>query len=229
MRDYTYISLDLGQDLDSWGVAEERPTGSRPKVTLIRSTGGEFFVFKRPKDRREHQIWSELLGSYIAGDLLGRDVQNVGKLLVAGAADIDLVDARWPRPVAKFLCIGLERCFPGGSARQSSLQCIVSATRRTVSASTSSGNAEIWPGTVPTFDSVLRMSEPGANAATTAVRASKTEVADELSTTQTTGTVTVGSLTTGRDRLLEAARRRMEGTDNIRVEMHSKGRPAALA
>ena len=78
MPDYRYISLDPAQDLDSWGLAEERPTGSRPKVTLIRSTDDQYFVFKRPKVRREHQIWSELLGSYIAGDLLGWDVQHVG-------------------------------------------------------------------------------------------------------------------------------------------------------
>ena len=78
MREYTSISLKVEWDLDSWGVAEERPTGSRPKVTLIRNADGQFFIFKRPKDRREHQIWSELLGSYVAGDLLGWDVQHVG-------------------------------------------------------------------------------------------------------------------------------------------------------
>lgn len=78
MQNYSYVSLDLQQDLDVWGVAEERPTGSRPKVTLIRNGDGQFFIFKQPKRHREHQIWSELLSSYIAGDLLRWEVQHAG-------------------------------------------------------------------------------------------------------------------------------------------------------
>ena len=78
MPDYSYVSLDLERDLDAWGVAEERPTGSRPKVTLIRNGDGQFFIFKQPKRHREHQIWSELLSSYIAGDLLRWEVQHAG-------------------------------------------------------------------------------------------------------------------------------------------------------
>ena len=78
MQDYSHVSLDLEQGLDAWGVAEERPTGSRPKVTLIRERDGQFFIFKQPKRQREHQIWSELVSSYVAGDLLGWDVQRAG-------------------------------------------------------------------------------------------------------------------------------------------------------
>ena len=78
MSNFTHISLEIETDLDSWDVVEERPpTGSRAKLTLNRVTDGQHFVFKLPNQRREHQIWSELLGSYIAGDLLGWDVQHV--------------------------------------------------------------------------------------------------------------------------------------------------------
>ena len=72
---FTHISLEVEGNLDTWEVAEERPTGSRQKLTLIRD--GAHFIFKYPKSQREHQIWSELLGSFIAGDLLGWEVQHV--------------------------------------------------------------------------------------------------------------------------------------------------------
>ena len=77
MKDFTHISLDVIDDLDEWDiVVEQPPSGSRPKRTLERKSDRQLFVFKRPRYRREHQIWSELLGSFIAGDLLGWDVQH---------------------------------------------------------------------------------------------------------------------------------------------------------
>ena len=77
MNDFTHISLEVVDDLDEWDVVEERPpTGSRSKRTLDRKSDGQLFIFKWPKHRREHQIWSELLGSFIAGDMLGWDVQH---------------------------------------------------------------------------------------------------------------------------------------------------------
>lgn len=77
MNDFTHISLDVEHDFDNWEVAYERPTGSRAKLTLIRNSDNQHFIFKLPKEHREHQIWSELLASFIAGDLLGWDVQHV--------------------------------------------------------------------------------------------------------------------------------------------------------
>ena len=77
MSDFTHISLDIEYDLDNWDVSYERPTGSRAKLTLIRNRDNQHFIFKLPKEHREHQIWSELLASFIAGDLLGWDVQHV--------------------------------------------------------------------------------------------------------------------------------------------------------
>jgi hypothetical protein len=81
---YQSISLEIVDDLESWDRAEEVPTGSREKMTLIRRDDGKHHVFKFPKDRREHQIWSELIASYIAGDLLSWDVQHVGIGLLEG-------------------------------------------------------------------------------------------------------------------------------------------------
>ena len=88
---YKSISLAWEQiDLEGWSdPKEERPepeTGSRLKVTLEKlvycasqeryTTVGRY-ILKYPKKRREHQIWSELLASYIAGDLLEWNVQHV--------------------------------------------------------------------------------------------------------------------------------------------------------
>ena len=81
---FTHISIEIQRDLDTWEVAEERPTGSREKCTLIRQGDTAYFVFKHPKRQREHQIWSELLASYIAGDLLGWDVQHVSLGVLSG-------------------------------------------------------------------------------------------------------------------------------------------------
>lgn len=77
MSDFTHISLDVEYELDDWSVAEERPTGSRAKLTLNRKSDNQYFIFKWPKIQREHQIWSELFASFIAGDLLGWDIQHV--------------------------------------------------------------------------------------------------------------------------------------------------------
>ena len=85
VENFTHISLEIERDLDTWEVAEERPTGSREKRILIRKGDSAYFVFKYPKRQREHQIWSELLASYIAGDLLGWDVQHVSLGVLCGS------------------------------------------------------------------------------------------------------------------------------------------------
>ena len=36
LENFTHISLEVEGDLETWEVAEERPTGSRQKLTLIR-------------------------------------------------------------------------------------------------------------------------------------------------------------------------------------------------
>lgn len=74
---FQFISLTPIIDLDDWDVADEPLGGSRAKNTVIDPETETTFVFKEPKAHREAQIWSELLASFIAGDLLGWPVQHV--------------------------------------------------------------------------------------------------------------------------------------------------------
>ena len=76
MKEFNHISVDEVIDVSEWNTAEETLTGSREKATLINPQSGSHYIFKYPKDGREHQIWSELLASFIAGDLLNWDVQH---------------------------------------------------------------------------------------------------------------------------------------------------------
>ena len=76
LRNFTHISLEVETNLEAWEDIVEPKRGSRPKLILKRSSDGAYFIFKRPKNQREHQIWSELLGSFIAGDLFGWEVQH---------------------------------------------------------------------------------------------------------------------------------------------------------
>ena len=82
--EYQYISFVPVRDVSCWDCAEEWPTGTRKKVTVIEPDTGKHHIFKFPKERREHQIWSEMLGSFVAGDLLGWDVQRVGIAVMQG-------------------------------------------------------------------------------------------------------------------------------------------------
>ncbi|MBC6442751.1 MAG: HipA domain-containing protein [Rhodobacteraceae bacterium] len=72
----SYIDVSQVIDFDDWSREEEVPTGSREKATLIDPKTGLHHIYKFPGKHREHQVWSELLASCIAGDLLGWDVQH---------------------------------------------------------------------------------------------------------------------------------------------------------
>lgn len=76
LQKVSHIDIVSVIDVGNWDQAEEVPTGSREKVTLIDPQSGAHHIFKYPKVRREHQLWSELLASFIAGDLLSWDVQH---------------------------------------------------------------------------------------------------------------------------------------------------------
>ena len=82
--EYQYISIVPVRDVSCWDCAEETLTGTRKKVTVIEPGTGKHHIFKYPKARREHQIWSELLASFIAGDLLGWDVQHASIAIRGG-------------------------------------------------------------------------------------------------------------------------------------------------
>ena len=78
MRESRHTCLTVSKDVEAWETLEERPTGSREKVTVAQPGTHELAIFKRPKDGREHQVWSELVGSFVAGDMLGWPVQATG-------------------------------------------------------------------------------------------------------------------------------------------------------
>lgn len=76
-----FISYDPIIQIDDWDRTEELPTGTREKLTVVQPGTGQYHIFKLPKAQREMQVWSELIASFIAGDLLGWDVQ-VAKVAV---------------------------------------------------------------------------------------------------------------------------------------------------
>ena len=75
MGESKYIEFRRIVNVSYWDQTTRRDTGSREKYTFIEPGSRKLHVFKRPKREREHQVWSELIASYIAGDLLGWDVQ----------------------------------------------------------------------------------------------------------------------------------------------------------
>jgi len=77
LTEYKSISLNLVDNVETWDQTEETATGSRKKRTVISPHDGKHYIFKYPNNEKGHQIWSELIASYIAGDLLGWDVQHV--------------------------------------------------------------------------------------------------------------------------------------------------------
>lgn len=76
LKESKFISYSPITDVTDWNEADEDPGGSINTTTLIEPGTGDQYIFKSHKDGREHQIWSELLASYIAGDLLGWNVQH---------------------------------------------------------------------------------------------------------------------------------------------------------
>ena len=77
MNGYKHINYDPVVDVSHWEKWGSWNTGVRAKHVLISPETGLFHLFKCPKEHREHQVWSELIASFVAGDLLGWDVQTV--------------------------------------------------------------------------------------------------------------------------------------------------------
>lgn len=78
MASYRYVSVDQVYVVDDWEVVPSSPTGTRDKETLTNPHTHQDYLFKLPRSGREHQLWSELTASFIAGDMLGWDVQHAG-------------------------------------------------------------------------------------------------------------------------------------------------------
>ncbi|MGU9962848.1 MAG: HipA domain-containing protein [Candidatus Halichondribacter symbioticus] len=76
MSKYKFIDLSQVINIDGWEIDSTDPGGSRSKKTVYKQGTKKLYIFKEPKKGQEAQIWSELIASYIAGDLLGWDVQH---------------------------------------------------------------------------------------------------------------------------------------------------------
>ncbi len=76
MSKYKFIDLSQVINIDGWEIEDTPAVGSRIKKNIYNQDTGNLYVFKEPKKRQQAQIWSELIASYIAGDLLGWPVQH---------------------------------------------------------------------------------------------------------------------------------------------------------
>jgi len=76
MADYNYIDISSVIQIKDWSSLDEPLAGSRVKTTVAEPGTKNLYIFKHPKEGREAQIWSELIASYISGDLLGWPVQK---------------------------------------------------------------------------------------------------------------------------------------------------------
>lgn len=81
MTNFKHIDISSVVQIEAWGDLEDVLAGSRVKTTVSspadpKNGGDDLYIFKHPKPQREAQIWSELLSSFIAGDLLGWPVQH---------------------------------------------------------------------------------------------------------------------------------------------------------
>lgn len=81
MGKYKHIDISSVVQISEWADLEDVLAGSRVKTTvsspkLEDALGDDLYIFKHPKPRREAQIWSELIASFIAGDLLNWPVQS---------------------------------------------------------------------------------------------------------------------------------------------------------
>jgi len=73
---YNKIDISAIVQIDDWVALDEELAGSRVKRTVAEPETDNLYVFKEPKPQREAQIWSELIASFIAGDLLDWPVQH---------------------------------------------------------------------------------------------------------------------------------------------------------
>lgn len=73
-----YKNIDVSSviEIGDWHALDEELAGSRVKRTVADPQSDDLFVFKEPKAQREAQIWSELIASFISGDLLEWPVQH---------------------------------------------------------------------------------------------------------------------------------------------------------
>lgn len=76
MTDPDYIDISSVVQITDWDRLDEPLAGSRVKTTVAEPDTENLYIFKHPKVGREAQIWSELIASFISGDLLNWPVQH---------------------------------------------------------------------------------------------------------------------------------------------------------
>ncbi len=81
MTKYKNIDISSVVQIKDWADLEDVLAGSRVKTTVsnpedYKQDKDRLYIFKQPKPLREAQIWSELIASFIAGDLLDWPVQH---------------------------------------------------------------------------------------------------------------------------------------------------------
>ena len=76
MGDFNYINISTIRQIEDWSSLDDPLAGSRVKRTVVEPETDALYIFKHPKEGREAQVWSELLASYISGDLLGWPIQH---------------------------------------------------------------------------------------------------------------------------------------------------------
>lgn len=76
MTVYNHVNLTSVVDISGWNFLDESLAGSRAKQSTADPASDNLYIFKEPKPHREAQIWSELIASYICGDLLDWPVQH---------------------------------------------------------------------------------------------------------------------------------------------------------
>lgn len=76
MADRKHVDISKIIQIGEWLELDEPLAGSRIKNTVAEPKTENLYIFKLPKTGREAQIWSELVASFVAGDLLGWPVQH---------------------------------------------------------------------------------------------------------------------------------------------------------
>ena len=90
---YTKSIVNDVVDITGWETHDDTHefSGTSKKETVIEPVTGWLCIFKRPKDKKEHQLWAEMLASAIAGGL-GWDVQRAGVAVRRNSSSGEVVE-----------------------------------------------------------------------------------------------------------------------------------------
>ncbi|MCA8834877.1 MAG: HipA domain-containing protein [Proteobacteria bacterium] len=128
MSKYKFIDLSQVINIDGWETDSTDPGGSRSKKTVFEKDSKNLYIFKEPKVGREAQIWSELIASYIAGDLLGWSVQQ-SKIAISNGKAGNLLEYIYNKKLDGFMhgeafCKAIDRTYDVKAGRRHTWQLI---------------------------------------------------------------------------------------------------------